>query len=73
MSDLAELWKTLEDSKECHSLLKNNLGKAEYDQLKDKKTKFGGTLADCIRSEHNDHKENVQCLSFDLCDHSTIN
>ncbi|XP_076467181.1 arginine kinase Oct f 2-like [Babylonia areolata] len=49
MSDTAALWAKLQ-SKESKSLLKKNLTQKEYDELKDKKTKFGGTLAECIRS-----------------------
>ncbi|KAL8624982.1 hypothetical protein ACOMHN_039869 [Nucella lapillus] len=32
------------------SLLRNNLTQDVFDELKDKKTRFGGTLKDCIRS-----------------------
>jgi len=45
------LYKNLKDAKEgCHSLLKKYLTQEIYDKLKDKKTKLGGTLLDCIRS-----------------------
>lgn len=50
MGDVEALWGKLEAAKDSKSLLKKHLGKAEYDQVKDKKTKFGGTLGDCIRS-----------------------
>jgi hypothetical protein len=36
--------------KDCKSILKKCLTKEIYEQLKDKKTSLGGTLADCIRS-----------------------
>lgn len=51
-ADLQELWTRLSgaSSDTCKSLLKKNLTQARFDALKDKKTKFGGTLADCIRS-----------------------
>jgi len=49
MADLEGLWKKLEGA-ESKSLLKKHLDKATYDACKDKKTKFGGTLAECIRS-----------------------
>jgi len=50
MSDLPELWAKLEAAKDSKSLLKKNLDKATYEALKEKKTKFNGGLADCIRS-----------------------
>lgn len=50
MADLPALWGKLEAAKDSKSLLKKHLDKATYDALKDKKTKFGGTLAECIRS-----------------------
>lgn len=50
MSDLEELWKTLQEAVNSKSLLKKHLTPARYERLKSKKTKFGGTLADCIRS-----------------------
>lgn len=49
MSDLPELWKKLSEG-ESKSLLKKHCTKEVYEKLKDKKTKLGGTLADCIRS-----------------------
>ena len=51
-TDLPELWKRLKNasSDTCKSLLKKHLTPKLYEQLKDKKTKLGGTLADCIRS-----------------------
>lgn len=50
MSDLEELWKSLQEAVNSKSLLKKHLTPARYERLKNKKTKFGGTLADCIRS-----------------------
>lgn len=50
MSDLPTLWGKLEAAKDSKSLLKKHLTKDIYEQLKDKKSKFGGTLAHCIRS-----------------------
>lgn len=50
MADLAELWGLVSSNKDSKSLLKKHLTKEVYEKLKDKKTKFGGTLADCIRS-----------------------
>ena len=55
MSDLATLWGKLEAAKDSKSLLKKHLTKEIYEQLKDKKTSFGGTLAHCIRSGKTDH------------------
>lgn len=49
MSELEELWKNLYDG-ESKSLLKKHLTPEVYKLLKDRKTKLGGTLADCIRS-----------------------
>lgn len=49
MSDLPDLWKKLSGG-ESKSLLKKHCTDKVYEQLKDKKTKLGGTLADCIRS-----------------------
>jgi len=49
-SNTAECWSKLEAAKDSKSLLKKCLTKEIYEQLKDKKTKFGGTLAECIRS-----------------------
>jgi len=46
---LEELWKKLKDS-DSKSLLKKHLTQERYEKLKDKKTKIGGTLADCIQS-----------------------
>lgn len=50
MADTEELFKALQDAKECHSLLKKNLTPERFEKLKGLKSKFGGTLADCIRS-----------------------
>ncbi|XP_064598500.1 taurocyamine kinase-like [Liolophura sinensis] len=49
-SDLPILWEKLESAKDSKSLLKKHCTKKVYEKLKDKKTKFGGTLAECIRS-----------------------
>ncbi|KAK6059145.1 arginine kinase [Cooperia oncophora] len=43
-------YQTLQNAKECHSLLKKYLTKEVVDQLKDKKTKLGATLWDVIQS-----------------------
>ncbi|XP_071114815.1 arginine kinase-like [Haliotis cracherodii] len=50
--DLMDLWMCLSDATldECKSLLKKYLTQERFDKLKDQRTKFGGTLADCIRS-----------------------
>ncbi|XP_014774299.1 arginine kinase Oct f 2 [Octopus bimaculoides] len=50
MADGEELFQTLLAAKDCHSLLKKHLTKERFDKLKGLKTKFGGTIADCIRS-----------------------
>lgn len=44
-----ELWDFLNGG-ESSSLLKKHLKPELYEKLKDKKTKLGGTIADCIRS-----------------------
>jgi len=49
-SDTPACWAKVEAAKDSKSLLKKCLTKEIYDQVKDKKTKFGGTLAECIRS-----------------------
>jgi len=43
-------FQTLQNAKDCHSLLKKYLTKDVVDQLKDKKTKLGATLLDVIQS-----------------------
>nr|KAG5704961.1 hypothetical protein BaRGS_022803 [Batillaria attramentaria] len=48
--DVEALWNKLNSNTECKSLLKRNLTEDIYMQLKDKKTSFGGTLGDCIKS-----------------------
>lgn len=53
MSEAADLFKALQDAKDCKSLLKKHLTQERFDKLKDLKSKFGGTLADCIRSGKN--------------------
>ena len=50
MGEVAELWAKLDGASDCKSILKKCLTKEIYEQLKDKKTSLGGTLADCIRS-----------------------
>ena len=45
-----ELYKKIKSSKDCKSLLKKHLTQQRFDKLKCLKTKYGGTLADCIRS-----------------------
>ena len=50
MSDMEELWKSLQEAVNSKSLLRKHLTPARYERLKNKKTKFGGTLADCMRS-----------------------
>lgn len=48
-TELEQLWANLSRG-ESKSLLKKHLTPERYKLLKDKKTKLGGTLADCIRS-----------------------
>ena len=48
--DLEAMFKKLNESEECKSLLKKHLTKEIFEKVKDKKTALGGTLADCIRS-----------------------
>jgi len=50
MADGPELFQMLQDAKDCKSLLKKHCTKERFDKLKDVKSKFGGTIADCIRS-----------------------
>ncbi|XP_069109764.1 arginine kinase-like [Argopecten irradians] len=50
MASLEELWGKLKAAEGSKSLLKKNLSEAIYNELKDKKTSCGGTLAECIRS-----------------------
>ena len=47
---LEELWNKLKNATDCKSLLKKHLTPEVYEQLKDKKTKFGGTLIHCVQS-----------------------
>lgn len=44
------LYKLLKDATNSKSLLKKHLTDNIYNRLRGLKTKFGGTLADCIRS-----------------------
>lgn len=51
--ELQRLWDRLQNpppEMHCNSLLKRNLTQEIFNELKDKKTRFGGTLKDCIRS-----------------------
>ena len=64
MSDSEELFKALQDAKDCKSLLKKNLTPERFNKLKGLKSKFGGTLADCIRSGKN--KKSHLCDIFDF-------
>lgn len=43
-------FKRLQDSKECHSLLKKYLTQDVFDKLKSRKTAMGATLLDVIQS-----------------------
>ncbi|XP_046582727.1 arginine kinase-like [Haliotis rubra] len=47
-----DLWECLVNpsSEECKSLLKKHLTPERFEKLKERETKYGGTLADCIRS-----------------------
>lgn len=50
---LMELWKRLQNPPPdvvCKSLLKRHLTHERFEELKNRKTKHGGTLAECIRS-----------------------
>nr|O15989.1 RecName: Full=Arginine kinase; Short=AK [Turbo cornutus]BAA22870.1 arginine kinase [Turbo cornutus] len=49
MSD-ADLFSKLDGACDCKSLLKKHCTKERFDAVKDKKTKFGGTIGDCIKS-----------------------
>lgn len=48
--EVEDLYKKLLESDTCKALLKKHLTKDVFEELKDKKTALGGTLADCIRS-----------------------
>ncbi|XP_076444654.1 arginine kinase-like isoform X2 [Babylonia areolata] len=61
MADLTKLWSQLQHQ----SLLKKNLTVDLYNELKDKKTKYGGTLADCIRSGARNPQSNVGIYASD--------
>ena len=50
MATVDGLWKKLEAACNSKSLLKKHLTPNLYYDLRGLKTKFGGTLADCIRS-----------------------
>ncbi|KAF7633203.1 Arginine kinase [Meloidogyne graminicola] len=47
---IEEAYRKLQQSEECHSLLKKHFTESVKDKLKYKKTKLGGTLYDVIRS-----------------------
>ncbi|BFZ09421.1 hypothetical protein BsWGS_12460 [Bradybaena similaris] len=49
-AEAQRLYDLLRADKNCKSLLSKHLTQEIFDQLKDKKSKFGGGLADCIRS-----------------------
>lgn len=49
LSEMEKLWTNLSGG-QSKSLLKKHLTPEKYKLLKDKKTRLGGTLADCIRS-----------------------
>jgi len=48
--DAADLFSKLKADPKCKSLLKASLTQERFDALKDKQSKFGGKLGDCIRS-----------------------
>jgi len=50
MADAEELFKLLQGATDCKSLLKKHCTPERFNKLKGLKSKFGGTLADCIRS-----------------------
>ncbi|KAK3726488.1 hypothetical protein RRG08_005092 [Elysia crispata] len=50
MADAQKLYDMLKADKNCKSLLSKALNDKVFGELKDKKSKFGGALADCIRS-----------------------
>uniref|UniRef100_A0A1I8BLE9 arginine kinase n=1 Tax=Meloidogyne hapla TaxID=6305 RepID=A0A1I8BLE9_MELHA len=47
---IEDAYRKLQESEECHSLLKKHFTESVKDKLKYKKTKLGGTLFDVIRS-----------------------
>lgn len=49
-AEAQRLYDLLKADKNCKSLLAKHLTKEVFDLLKDRKSKFGGGLADCIRS-----------------------
>lgn len=50
IDQLEAAYKTLQDSTECHSLLKKYLTREVLDEIKDRKTVMGATLMDVIQS-----------------------
>ena len=50
MSDADKLFGLLKADANCKSLLKKALTEEVFNELKDKKSKFNGTLVHCIRS-----------------------
>ena len=63
-SDIDALWKKLQDATCCNSLLKKHLTPVLFKQLKSKKTKFGGTLAHCIRSGYCFYLKNITLIIY---------
>jgi hypothetical protein len=50
MATCDELWEKLQAATTSKSLVRKHLTPTLYQKLKGLKTKFGGTLADCIKS-----------------------
>ncbi|VBB27025.1 unnamed protein product [Acanthocheilonema viteae] len=50
LAEIERSFHKLQESKDCHSLLKKHLSKVKVNQLKDKKTKLGATLLDVMQS-----------------------
>lgn len=50
IKEIEDGYKTLQESKDCKSLLKKHLTKEIMDELKSKKSNMGATLMDVIRS-----------------------
>ncbi len=64
MADTPSLLQTLNGAEECKSLMKKNLPKEVQEKLKDRKTKLGGTLGDCIRSGKKSLYSSCWCTFF---------
>lgn len=58
---IEEQFKRLNDAKGAKSLMKKYLTKEVFDELKNKKTKYGGTLSQCINSGT---KEKLNSISY---------